>query len=222
MTVLPKADFLVKEVSAASIIAKVARDHYMIKLAETYPEYGFDKHVGYGTALHKQALLEYGVCPEHRKSFRPIQELLSNEPTPSSNPQINLNQIEPISLTPLGLHQAPSTTATGQKAEGVIAEYLMQHSHTIVARNYKTKAYEIDLISTLNHQIYFTEVKYRKNRRHGTPLAQITPTKRHQIHRAAELFLAAHPEFQQYQPFLAAGAVEGLDFCATDWIVITE
>ncbi len=75
VSVLPKADYLVKEVSAASIIAKVARDHYMEELGAKYPEYGFEKHVGYGTAAHKKALEEYGPCEEHRFSFRPVAEI---------------------------------------------------------------------------------------------------------------------------------------------------
>lgn len=78
VTVLPKADALVPEVSAASIIAKVARDNYMAELAEQYPQYGFEKHVGYGTAFHRTALEKYGPCEEHRKSFKPIAELAHN------------------------------------------------------------------------------------------------------------------------------------------------
>ena len=65
VSVLPKADLKIKEVSAASIIAKVARDNYMKDIAEKYPGYGFEKHVGYGTALHKSALEKLGPCPEH-------------------------------------------------------------------------------------------------------------------------------------------------------------
>lgn len=71
-----KADDSVSAVSAASIIAKVARDNYMGEMAAKYPEYGFDKHVGYGTSLHLQMLKLYGVSDIHRKSFRPIQALL--------------------------------------------------------------------------------------------------------------------------------------------------
>lgn len=75
VTMLPKADFLVKEVSAASIIAKVARDHYMEELGKKNPAYGFEKHVGYGTAAHKKALEDHGPCEEHRFSFRPVAEI---------------------------------------------------------------------------------------------------------------------------------------------------
>ena len=75
VSVMVKADDLIREVSAASIIAKVARDKYMVEIAEKYPEYGFDKHVGYGTAFHRKAIEEFGVCPEHRRSFEPCKSL---------------------------------------------------------------------------------------------------------------------------------------------------
>ncbi len=80
-TTLKKADFLIKEVSAASIIAKVARDHYMCELAEKYPSFGFESHVGYGTAAHRAAIAELGLTPEHRTSFKPIAKI---SPTTSS------------------------------------------------------------------------------------------------------------------------------------------
>jgi ribonuclease HII len=74
---LIKADDSVPEVSAASIVAKVARDTYMATAAHLkYPEYGFDRHVGYGTAAHVKALAEYGVTDLHRKSFNPIRDLV--------------------------------------------------------------------------------------------------------------------------------------------------
>ena len=57
------------EIAAASILAKVTRDRYMLQMAEQYPQYGFEKHKGYGTAAHYAALREYGSCPIHRPSF---------------------------------------------------------------------------------------------------------------------------------------------------------
>ena len=56
-------------IAAASILAKVTRDHIMIEYSEKYPEYGFEKHKGYGTAQHIGAIREYGLCPIHRRSF---------------------------------------------------------------------------------------------------------------------------------------------------------
>lgn len=71
-----KADQSVPSVSAASIVAKVARDRYMQQAAQQYPGYGFESHVGYGTARHKAALQQLGICELHRRSFRPIRQYL--------------------------------------------------------------------------------------------------------------------------------------------------
>lgn len=63
-------------IAAASIIAKVTRDRMMLVLDEQYPQYAFSRHKGYGTKVHLKALLDHGVCPAHRRSFRPVQEVL--------------------------------------------------------------------------------------------------------------------------------------------------
>jgi len=72
-----KGDSKVAAISAASILAKTARDALMLELHETYPNYGFAAHKGYPTAAHLAALREHGVSIVHRKSFRPVRELLS-------------------------------------------------------------------------------------------------------------------------------------------------
>ncbi len=64
-----KGDGVSASIAAASILAKVARDRYMLEEAEKYPEYGFEKHKGYGTKLHREKILEIGECPIHRPSF---------------------------------------------------------------------------------------------------------------------------------------------------------
>lgn len=63
-------------IAAASIIAKVTRDRMMLALDDQYPQYAFSRHKGYGTKLHLKALLDHGACPAHRRSFRPVQEVL--------------------------------------------------------------------------------------------------------------------------------------------------
>ena len=72
-----KGDSLVEEISAASILAKVARDEEMIELDKRYPDYGFAGHKGYPTKAHFAALEQYGAIAEHRKSFKPVQRILA-------------------------------------------------------------------------------------------------------------------------------------------------
>lgn len=69
MRYVVKGDARSASIAAASILAKVSRDRYMIKMAELYPQYGFEKHKGYGTKAHYAAVDEFGLCEIHRKSF---------------------------------------------------------------------------------------------------------------------------------------------------------
>ena len=64
-----KGDSKSISIAAASILAKVSRDRFICQMAEKYPEYGFEKHKGYGTKAHNEAILKYGPCPIHRRTF---------------------------------------------------------------------------------------------------------------------------------------------------------
>ncbi len=72
-----KGDLSEACISAASILAKQCRDREMVLLDKQYPQYGFAQHKGYPTRMHREALLKYGVCPQHRRSFRPVREGLN-------------------------------------------------------------------------------------------------------------------------------------------------
>lgn len=72
---LVKGDSLSYSIAAASVIAKVTRDRWMVRLAESHPGYGFEVHKGYGTPAHLRALRELGPCPEHRRSFAPVGQM---------------------------------------------------------------------------------------------------------------------------------------------------
>lgn len=236
VTTLPKADLLIREVSAASIIAKVARDNYMIKLADKYPGYGFENHVGYGTAAHRQALARLGITPEHRQSFRPIREIIENSTKNPENPPPNYTSITKnptfSTKTTTNAHpnalesptkgansEAPSTSQKGQKAELAVASHLTAQNHKIIAHNFKTKTYEIDLISVKNTQIFFTEVKYSQNLAcESTPLVRITPEKQAKMRFAAKNFCKSHPEYQDLDPILAVASVTGKDYQVSEWI----
>ncbi len=75
-----KGDDKVVEISAASILAKTARDALLVEIHARYPQYGFDQHKGYPTSLHLARLRVHGITPEHRRSYAPVRELL-NETT---------------------------------------------------------------------------------------------------------------------------------------------
>lgn len=158
VTTLAKADALVPAVSAASIIAKVARDRFMVEQEAAYPGYGFSAHVGYGTAQHRQAIETLGVTPLHRLSFSPLKQY------------------------------RVTTRAIGDAGETAAANELARRGHTIIVRNWKTKTCEIDIISQKGKTLYFTEVKHRKNDLSGDGLAAITSKKVAQMQYAAALY----------------------------------
>lgn len=76
MQTVVKGDQRSLSIAAASIIAKVTRDHIMIELAEEFPHYAWERNKGYGTAAHREGLATHGVTPHHRTSFKPIAKLL--------------------------------------------------------------------------------------------------------------------------------------------------
>lgn len=194
VSTLKKGDFLVKEISAASILAKVERDNYMAKLDAVYPEYGFGKHVGYGTAAHQKAMEEFDLTPEHRRSFRPVREIAENK---------------------------ISTKQLGDQGEQVVVDYLEASSHEIVARNYKTKLFEVDIISRRGRVLYFTEVKYRGGSDFGAGLDFIDQKKQQKMRLAVEGFMTANPEYADFIPTLAVAAV-GKDFKLEEWFELDE
>ena len=79
-TAIIKGDSRVAEISAASILAKVERDAQMLELHKQYPEYGFDKHKGYPTKVHREILNQIGPCPEHRRSYAPVRDAMISCP----------------------------------------------------------------------------------------------------------------------------------------------
>jgi ribonuclease HII len=72
-----KGDATCADIAAASILAKVSRDRVMLELAKEYPQYHFEQHKGYGTALHLARLREHGASPVHRRSFAPVRAVLA-------------------------------------------------------------------------------------------------------------------------------------------------
>lgn len=191
-----KADDLIKEVSAASIVAKVARDQYMVEMGAKFPGYGFEKHMGYGTAAHIAAIHEKGICPEHRRSFEPIRSMVGFER--------NIDVVK-------------NTTSIGEKGETAVCEYLVREGHKIVERNFKTYFCEIDIVSVKNGKMYFTEVKTRKNAVRGGGIAAVDKRKLEQMRYAAECYIKYRHVTCDVQ--LAVASVNG-EYEVEDWLPI--
>lgn len=236
VSTLKKGDFLVKEISAASILAKVERDKYMTELDAVYPEYGFGKHVGYGTAAHQKAMEEFGLTPEHRRSFRPVREIAEGNNTAklktttrletaaepkNTSEQKTKNEQKITNEQKTKNEQKTTTKQLGDRGEQVVVDYLESSGHEIVARNYKTKLFEVDIISRKNEMLYFTEVKYRSDHDFGEALDFIDKKKQQKMHLAVEGFLATHPEYADFRPTLAVAAVDK-DFKLEEWFELSE
>jgi ribonuclease HII len=175
---MKKADLLIPSVSAASIIAKVARDRYMHRMHAVFPHHGFNTHVGYGTAQHRAAIKEFGVTPLHRLSFAPLMSYrLKDHKDNSAEAEDSKGSV---------------TDTAGHKAEQVAAEFLEVQGFQIMQRNWRTKWCEIDIIAEKAGIIHFVEVKYRKTDYAGDGLTAITPKKLTQMKFSAQLWQQKH------------------------------
>ena len=210
VTTLPKADLLIQSVSAASIIAKVARDNYMALQDAIYPGYGFASHVGYGTALHRTAIEKIGVTPLHRLSFAPLAKY---------RPQIATSPVLKTTQKPRTESKPQTTKQIGDSAEDIAVEYLRGLGHDILERNWKTKFCEIDSISLHGQTFYFTEVKYRRSAVQGGGLAAITAKKQQQMRFAAEFYAASH-KLKNVNLQLLAIAISGQPPVVTSFLQI--
>lgn len=202
VTTMPKADLLIPSVSAASIIAKVARDNYMAEQDTIYKGYKFASHVGYGTAVHRAAIEEHGVTPLHRMSFAPLAKYRTTQSiVPTSQPAVQPKNF------------------MGAVAEQEAANYLVAQGHEIIERNWKTKYCEIDIVSQKDGTVYFTEVKYRRRPDQGGGLAAITNKKLNQMKFAAEIYKKAK-HLNDTNLLLAVVSMTGEPPEVEDWLIL--
>jgi ribonuclease HII len=193
VTTLKQADLIIPAVSAASIVAKVARDAYMTQMDTALPGYGFAGHVGYGTAAHSKALDDIGPSPIHRMSFAPLKAMTKADVVVRG-------------------------ATVGEAAEEFAAEFLKSKGYEIIERNWKTRWCEIDIVALKGDELHFVEVKYRRNDRSGDGLAAITSTKHKQMQFAARMWLHAHQGFAYRTAQLSAMSLVGEPIQLASWL----
>jgi ribonuclease HII len=173
-------------IGAASIVAKVVRDRLMLEWHERYPQYGFDRHKGYGTAAHLAALRCHGPCPCHRLSFRGVQP---ETEAPTADPRHEL----------------------GRWGEELAARYLEGLGYRVVERNLTNAIGELDLVALDGATVVVVEVKTRR-RVERAPAEAVNFRKQRQLTRAASLFLKSRrwlersARFDVVEVFCPAGA----------------
>ena len=152
-------------IAAASILAKVSRARYMKALSAQSPQYAFEKHKGYGSALHIEKIREFGPSPVHRMTF--LKKILKGEETPAQK--------------------------RGRIGEEAVCEWLRSEGCTIAARNYRALPYgEIDIVAYKDGITAFVEVKTRKKGAKVSGAAAVTPSKQKKLVLAALQYADAH------------------------------
>ncbi len=153
-----KGDAISASIAAASILAKVARDRYMIEIAQKYPQYNFEKHKGYGTALHYEKIEQFGISDIHRKTF--LKKILNKDNTTQNQ-------------------------KSGKNGEQIAKEYLENQGYTIIEQNFHSTVGEIDIIALDEQNIVFVEVKTKKKGGEYTPIEAVTTQKQKKIIKTA-------------------------------------
>lgn len=157
-----KGDAKSISIGAASIVAKVTRDHMMEQMAEFYPDYDFASNKGYGSQKHLAGIARCGICPIHRRTF--VKNFLQE--TQKENKD------------------------TGNQGEVLAVREMCKMGYTILEQNYCTPYGEIDIIAKQNGVLVFTEVKMRKSCTYGAPAEAVDQRKQKHIIETAQAYLA--------------------------------
>ncbi|GAA5481912.1 ribonuclease HII [Haloferula sargassicola] len=165
-----KGDGLSLSIAAASVLAKVSRDRCMTELAAEFPQYGFQRHKGYGTREHLEALRLHGPCRIHRRSFQPVAQLaLPLEGRDGG-------KIEPAEV--------------GRRGERIAAAWLRSIGAKVLFRNFRAPGGgEVDIVARQGEVLLFVEVKTRTRDDFGRPLEAVNEEKRRLIRRGANEWL---------------------------------
>ncbi len=156
-----KGDAKSISIGAASIIAKVTRDHMMVEMAELYPNYDFASNKGYGAQKHLAAIARYGICPIHRRTF--VKNFLQETKEEKKE--------------------------KGNQGEVLAVREMQKKGYHILTQNYRTPYGEIDIIAEKDGVLVFTEVKMRKGSGCGEPKEAVDKRKQKRIADTAKAYL---------------------------------
>lgn len=163
-----KGDRLCAAIAAASVAAKMHRDALMRELDARYPGYGLAQHKGYASPAHLAAITRYGPSPVHRRSFSPMRAELLPATPPTPRAQL------------------------GAQGEEIAAAHLARAGLRVVARNFRTRRGEVDIVAQDGETLVFVEVRTRRTASFGSPEESVTARKRRRIVLAAQQYLQEH------------------------------
>jgi len=156
---LIRGDSLSQVIAAASILAKVHRDRLMTQLAEQFPEFGFERHMGYGTPAHLDALSAYGPCAIHRLTFAPVRDRIGRGP---ADAHAEGEDIEGVVTLPSHLvTPCDHRQAVGLDAERWVVERLVQSGWHLREQRFRVVIGEVDAIFEDGDILVFLEVRAR-------------------------------------------------------------
>ena len=201
-------------IAAASVLAKVTRDKMMVAFDLEFPEYGFARHKGYGSADHLLALKTHGPCLIHRKTFGGVLADESSEDFKIFAEGIQTaqspGQLEAIGQSIASMKSAlPKTELdrlrqlyqkrrfvleqAGPKGERIAADHLGKNGYSLLEIRFRAAGGEIDIIASKNGVLAFVEVKTASTPHFGSPETWVTLQKQKQIIQVAKAYLQKHP-----------------------------
>ena len=230
-TAVVEGDSRSLSIAAASVVAKVHRDHLMTEYDRQYPGYGFAAHKGYGSPQHLAALQAQGPCPLHRLSFAPVAQTrrasegfrLFKEGMEGCLHRAELERfghfiregassLEPGELEELRRlyrERRQVLAATGPRGEAEAAAFLEARGYQILVRRYRGAGGELDLVARQGDCLVFVEVKSGEEGGLGYPEERVDAAKRAHLTRAARHYCLSHPDQGQEYRFDVIAVVFG-------------
>ncbi|HHU53549.1 MAG TPA: ribonuclease HII [Clostridiaceae bacterium] len=195
-------DAVSNSIAAASVLAKVSRDNFMIAMDEIYPEYQFAKHKGYATAAHYAAIKKHGICELHRLSF--LHKLRLGSTKNQKHRTYPERENDHNSDT---MKMSATSTNKGVSAENQVAKNLTDVGYKVLEQNFWLRPYgEIDLILQKNKRLCFVEVKSRQSSNYKEQaIGALDDNKKWRIKKLAEYYAISRKiDFEEMIFLLAA------------------